>query len=43
MNHDIKDFQVQIDIDGIDIEKDYLTFNLIINAKGCVENVIEGF
>ena len=41
MNHDIKDFQVQLDIDGIDIEKDYLTVRLIMDQNGQAEEVFE--
>ena len=43
MNHGNEDFQVQADIDGIDIEKEYLTFSLIMNVNGQVEKMFEGF
>ena len=41
MNHGNKDFQVQADIDGIDIEKDYLTVRLIMDQNGQAEEVFE--
>ena len=40
MNHGNKDFQVQADIDGIDIEKDYLTVRLIMVKKGQAEEIV---
>ena len=43
MNHGIKDFRFRQILMEIDIEKDYLTFNLIMNAKSYVENVFVGF
>ena len=41
MNHGNKEFQVQADIDGIDIEKDYLTVRLIMDQNGQAEEVFE--
>ena len=40
MNHGNKDFQVQADIDGIDIEKEYLTVRLIMVENGQAEEIV---
>ena len=40
MNQGNKDFQVHADIDGIDIEKEYLTVRLIMAENGQAEEII---